>query len=82
MLLRRERNSGLGKGGTRDGGGEGMEKPTTDEVGSKGLEVEAAPGSQDVNDLSRTGGAGAGTSVDAVMSGTAHGATVPVLSRG
>jgi hypothetical protein len=48
VLLRRARNSALGKGGTRDGGGEaGMEKPTTDEAGSKGLEVEAAPASQD-----------------------------------
>ena len=42
-----------------------MEKPSMDEAGSKGLEVEAAPGSQDSNDLIKIGGveAGTGTSV-------------------
>jgi hypothetical protein len=42
-----------------------MEKPTTDEAGSKGLEVDAAPESQDSND-----------SIRAVMSGSVHGATI------
>jgi hypothetical protein len=46
MLLRKGRNSALGKGETWGGGGEaGMEKPTKDESGSKGLEVEVAPAS-------------------------------------
>jgi hypothetical protein len=85
VLLRRVRNSGLGKGVTRDGGGEeGIEKPTTGEVGSMRLEMKAAPGSQNANELSRTGGAdsgtgakaGVGTGVDMVMSGTAHGKTI------
>jgi len=84
MLLRRARNSGLGKGGTRDDGGgeEGMEKPMTDEIGSKGLEMEAAPRSQDANVLFRTVGVDVGTSasvgagVDAVMFGSAHGVTI------
>ena len=65
-LLRRARDSALGNGGTRDGGGKAwMEKPTTDEAGSRGLEVEAAPESQDSND-----------SIRAVMSGSVHGATI------
>ena len=51
---------------TRDGGGEAwMEKPTTDEAGSRGLEVEAAPESQDSND-----------SIRAVLSDSVHGATI------
>jgi hypothetical protein len=75
----------LGKGGKRDGGGEeGTEKPTTDEAGSKVLGVEAEPGSQDASDLFRTGGVDAGTGasvsvgagVDAVMSGSTHGAAI------
>jgi hypothetical protein len=55
IVLLKARNFGLGKGGTDCGGGEGMEKPTTDGVGSKGLgEVIAviALGSKDANDLS------------------------------
>ncbi|KAH9995065.1 hypothetical protein BJV77DRAFT_992319 [Russula vinacea] len=55
----------------------------TDEAGSKGLEVGAAPASQDSNDLIKTGGveAGTGTSKDAVgifsvMSGSVHGAAI------
>lgn len=45
MSLRRARDSAMGKG-IRDGGREaGMEEPTADEVGSKVLEGEAAPGS-------------------------------------
>jgi hypothetical protein len=48
VLLRRARSSAFGKGGTRDGeGGVGVEKLTTDEARGKGLEVEAAPVSQD-----------------------------------
>ena len=59
-------------GGTGEGGGEaGMEKPTTDEVGSEDLEAElASPAvgrSKDAHDFLRTGGAdaGAGADVDA-----------------
>jgi hypothetical protein len=51
----------LGKGGTGDEGESGKEKPTTDEVGSKGLEMEVAPASQVVNDLLRMSVSGAGT---------------------
>jgi hypothetical protein len=83
VLLRRARNSAPGKGGRRDGEGEaGMERSTTDEAGGKGLEAEGAPASRDANDLFKTGGvdagtgASAGTGVDAVMSGAAHGATI------
>jgi hypothetical protein len=48
VLLRRTRNSTLCKGGTQDGGGEvGMERPTTDKTGSKGLGVDMAPASQE-----------------------------------
>jgi hypothetical protein len=70
----------------------------TDEAGGKGLEVEAAPASQDANDELRTGGVdasagasvGVGVGVDAIdnislMSGPAHGATISgcvVPSRG
>jgi hypothetical protein len=43
----------LGKGGTGDKGESGKEKLTTDEAGSKGLEVEAAPASHDAVDLLR-----------------------------
>ena len=91
-LPRRVADSALGNGGTRDGGGEaGMEKPTMDEAGGKGSKVEAAPASQDSNELIKTGGvdAGTGTSVrvgasvgkDAVdkismTSGSVHGTTI------
>jgi hypothetical protein len=62
VLLRRVRKYVSGKGGTRDGGGEaGMERRTTDGAGSKGLEVEVASASQDVNDVFRIGGVDAGT---------------------
>ena len=57
----------LGKGGTGDEVKLGKEKLTTDEAGSKRLEVEAAPASQAAIDLLRTsssGAAGAGVSVD------------------
>jgi hypothetical protein len=65
-LLRRARDSALGNGGTRDGGGEAwMEKPTVDEAGSKGLEVEAVSVSQDSKDLLRIGGVDAGTGASA-----------------
>ena len=85
-LLRRVRDSALGNG-TRDGGEAGMENPTVDETGSKGLGVEAAPASQDSNDLIKTGGveAGTGTSVGAgmdavdifsVLSGSVHSAAI------
>jgi hypothetical protein len=83
--LRKARNSALCDGGTREGGGEeGMEGITTDEVGSKGLGVRAEPGSEEANDLSRVGGVdactsastGVGSGMDAVMSDTAHGATI------
>ena len=40
-----------------------MEKPMTEEAESKGSEAEAAPVSQDANDLFRTGGVDAGTGV-------------------
>ena len=66
VLLRKPRESELGKGvtgdsgirddgkldgGTWDGGGEaGMEKPMTDDAESKGLGAEAAPVSQDANE--------------------------------
>ena len=66
-----------------------MERPTTDEAGGKGLEVEVASASQDANDLFRTGSVDAGTGisvdvgagVDAVdeislISGSVHGATI------
>ena len=46
VLPRRERDSALGKGVSRyDGGGVGMEKPTTDEAGSESLKAEAGPAS-------------------------------------
>jgi hypothetical protein len=56
-------------GGTREGGGEaGMEKPTTEEVGSEDLEAEPASPtvgrSKDAHDFLRTGGADAGVGVD------------------
>lgn len=56
-------------GGTSEGGGEaGMEKPTTEEVGSEDLEAEvASPAvgrSKDAHDFFRTGGADAGVGVD------------------
>jgi hypothetical protein len=91
-------NSALAEDVTRDGGGEaGMEKPTTDDAGNKGLE-EAAPASIDANDSPRTGGvdAGTGSSVGvgpvmdvvgkfSLISGSARGATISrcvVPSRG
>jgi hypothetical protein len=46
VLLRRERNFALDKGGAQDGGGgAGMEKSTKDEAGSDSLEAEAEPAS-------------------------------------
>jgi hypothetical protein len=47
--------------GLEDVGGAGMEILTTEVTGSKGSEVEAAPASQDVNDMFRTGGMDGGT---------------------
>jgi hypothetical protein len=45
VLLKRARDPALGEG-TRDGGGEaGLEKPTTDEAGSKGIEGAVAAAS-------------------------------------
>jgi hypothetical protein len=91
LLGRWARNSVLGKGGTPDGGREVvMEKPATDELGSKGLEaeVEVAPASRDTSDLCRTGGVDSGTGVSvgcagvdtldksSLMSGSARGAIV------
>ena len=86
------------KGRIRDGGREaGMENLTTDGAGSRGLEVEAVPASQEVNDTFRTGGVdpriGANVGVYAgvetvdeisLMPGSGHGATIcPALpSRG
>ena len=90
-LPRRVADSALGNGETRDGGEAGTEKPTMDEAGGKGSEVEAAPAWQDSNELIKTGGvdAGTGTSVrvgasvgkDAVdkismTSGSVHGTTI------
>ena len=77
MPSKRARNSAFGKGGTQDGGGEaGTEKPTTDEAGSKGLEVEAASASEDVDDLFRTGGIDSG-----IGAGAGVGAGVDVVDR-
>jgi hypothetical protein len=46
VLPRRERDSALGRGVSRDdGGGIGLEKPTTDEAGSERLKTEAEPAS-------------------------------------
>lgn len=75
-----------------------MEILTTEVTGSKGSEVEAAPASQDVNDMFRTGGmdggtgasVGVGAGVDTVdkislMSGWGQSATIfccAVPSRG
>ena len=72
-----------------------MEEPMADEAESKRLEAEAAPVSQDANDLFRTGGvdAGAGvivgTGVDGVdkislLSGSGHVPTIPrcIVSTG
>ena len=70
MPLRRARSSARRIGGAREGEGEaGTEKPTTDEVGNDGLEVEgpASPAgwrSKDANDLLRTGGAAAAAGAD------------------
>jgi hypothetical protein len=65
VLLRRGRNSALGKGGTRDGEGVAWaEKPTTDDAGSEGSEVEAAPTSQDANDSLRMSVSDAGAGAD------------------
>ena len=92
VLLRTVRDSALGNGGTHDGGGEaGTEKPTMDEAGGKGSEVEAAPVSQDSDVLIKTGGVGAGTGTSVVVgagagkdavdeismtSGSVHGTTI------
>ena len=91
-LPRRVADSALENGGTRDGGGEaGTEKPTMDEAGGKGSEVEAAPAWQDSNELIKTGGVDAGTGISVgvgagagkdavdkipVMSGSVHGAAI------
>ena len=62
VVLRKARDSALGSGGTRDGGGDaGMEKPTMDEAGRKKLEVEDVSASQGSNDLFRIAGVNAGT---------------------
>ena len=62
-----------------------MEKPTMEEAESKGLEAEASPASQDVDDSFRTrdvvSGAGVGVGVDGVvriplMSGSADGVNI------
>ena len=45
-----------------------MEKLATDEAGSKGLEVEAAPASQDVNGLFRMSVSDAGTGANVGVS--------------
>ena len=83
MLPRKARNSALENDGTRGGGEEARtEKSTTDETGSEGLEVGAAPAagpaSQDVELLGRSvSDAGAspdrGTDVDAVDKSLADG---------
>jgi hypothetical protein len=57
VLVREGRSAGLGKGEIRDSGEVGVEKLSTNE--------EAAPASEDANDLVRTGGVN-GTGVDAV----------------
>lgn len=60
----RARDSKLGDGGTRGGGGEaGSENLTTVDAGSKDLEVVVAPASRDVNGLLRTGVSDVGASV-------------------
>jgi hypothetical protein len=46
----------------------GMEKPTTDETGNEGSEVEAALASQDVNDLLRMSLSDAGAGGDGNVS--------------
>ena len=75
-------------GGTGEGGGEaGMEKPTTDEVGSEDLETEpaspAAGRSKDAHDFLRTGGADAGVGADVDAGGGAHaGATEEETASG
>ena len=80
MPLRRARSSARRMGGTREGRGEaGMEKPTTDEVGNDGLEVEGPASlagwrSKDANDLLGTGGAAAGAGADGDTGGTGVGA--------
>lgn len=56
-------------GGTSEGGGEaGMEKPTTEEVGSEDLEAEPASPtvgrSKEAHDFLRTGGVDTGVGVD------------------
>jgi len=94
--LRREMSSARRTGGTSEGGGEaGMEKPTTDEVGSEDLEAEPASPvlgrSKDAHDFLRTGGAdaGAGADVDegvgagagAAEEETASGGVSTVVSR-
>ena len=76
MPSKRARNSAFGKGGTQDGGGEaGTEKPTTDEAGSKGLQVKAAA-SENVDDSFRTGGIDSG-----IGAGAGVGAGVDVVDR-
>ena len=77
MPSRKARSPAFGKGGRRDGGEEaGMEKPTTDKAGGKGLEAEAASASQGIDDLFGTRGVDscAGTGVDV-------GATVDTVDK-
>jgi hypothetical protein len=76
-------------GGTSEGGGEaGMEKPTTEEVGSEDLEAEPASPtvgrSKDAHDFLRTGGAdvGAGVDADAGAAGDAGAAEEGTASGG
>ena len=79
------------KGEARDGGREsGMAQSLTDGAGSKELDVEVGPASQDANDLFRTGGednskgtgvgVGVGVGVSAVdeifISDPAYGVTI------
>lgn len=66
MLLRAMRFA-IWKGEARDGGREsGMAQSITDGAGSKELDIEVGPASQDANDLFRTGGGhtSKGTDVD------------------
>jgi hypothetical protein len=74
--LRRAWDPASGKGGTRDGGEAGVEKPMPGEAGRKGSELEAAP---------EVGAGVDATDKVSLMSGSAHDATISrcaVPSRG
>ena len=74
---RREMSSARRTGGTGEGGGEaGMEKPTTDEVGSEDLVSPAVGRSKDAHDFLRTGGADAGAGADVDAGGGADAGAV------